>query len=69
MIIKDGEERNVIAPSFLGLQFLSPLTCVQLNVAVITVNFSCAKRRLGILRRFFMSEERIGRYSLTGIRC
>ena len=39
----------------------SPLTCVQLNLAVITINFSYAKRRLDILRRLFRSEGRIGR--------
>jgi len=48
--IQDVAERNVIASFFLGLSVSSPITCVQLNLAMITVHFNYAKRRLDILK-------------------
>lgn len=60
--IQDGAERNFIFfPSWTSVSSL--LTCVQLNLAVITVQFSYAKRRHAILRLDSMSDGQIGRRS------
>ena len=48
-------------PSWTSVSSL--LTCVQLNLAVITVQFSYAKRRHAILRLDSMSDGQIGRRS------
>ena len=48
-------------PSWTSVSSL--LTCVQLNLLVITVQFSYAKRRHAIRRLHSMSNEQIGRRS------
>ena len=58
MNIQDGAMRNVIA--FLELQS-SLITCVQLNLAMITVHLNYAKRKFDILNLLSMSDGRIGR--------
>ena len=58
MNIQDGVMRNVTA--FLELQS-SLITCVQLNLAMITVHLNYAKRLFDILNLLSMSEGRIGR--------
>ena len=56
--IQDGATRNVIA--FLELQS-SLITCVQLNLSMITVHLNYAKRLLDILNLLSMSDGPIGR--------
>ena len=58
MNIQDGAMRNVIA--FLELQS-SLITCVQLNLSMITVHLNYAKRLLDILNLLSMSDGPIGR--------
>ena len=61
--IQDGAERNFIAPLLLGLSWTIShlITCMQLNLAMITVRFNYAKRRRDILKLLFMSERQIRR--------
>ena len=58
--IQDGAESNVIASLPNGLQFPSLIMFVQFNLAMITIHFNYAKRRLDILKLLSMSDGRIG---------
>ena len=62
MNIQDGAERNVIAFFTSWTSVSSFITCVYLNLAMITVHLNYAKRRLDIFKLLSMSDGRIGRH-------